>query len=74
MRFANDDTTMRQLRTIRYQDITEDLRSKLDAGAFAVGRLLPSEAELSHTYEASLEARIIDRPGFCGGRLPLSPM
>ena len=44
---------MRQVRTIRYQEIAEDLRSKLDAGAFAAGRLLPSEAELSHTYEAS---------------------
>ena len=53
LRLAFDDTTMRQVRTIRYQEIAEDLRGKLDAGAFAVGRLLPSEAELSTTYSAS---------------------
>jgi GntR family transcriptional regulator len=44
---------MRQVRTIRYQEIAEDLRANLAEGAFAVGRLLPSEAELSHTYQAS---------------------
>jgi GntR family transcriptional regulator len=44
---------MRQVRTIRYQEIAEDLRGKLEAGAFAIGRLLPSEAELSSTYSAS---------------------
>jgi GntR family transcriptional regulator len=41
------------VRTIRYREIAEDLRSKIDAGAFAAGRLLPSEAELSHEYAAS---------------------
>jgi len=41
------------VRTIRYQEIADDLRTKIDAGAFAAGRLLPSEAELSHEYAAS---------------------
>jgi GntR family transcriptional regulator len=41
------------VRTIRYREIADDLRSKIDAGAFAAGRLLPSEAELSHEYAAS---------------------
>jgi GntR family transcriptional regulator len=41
------------VRTIRYREIADDLRTKIDAGAFAAGRLLPSEAELSHEYAAS---------------------
>jgi GntR family transcriptional regulator len=41
------------VRTIRYREIADDLRSKIDAGAFAAGRLLPSEAELSQEYAAS---------------------
>jgi len=41
------------VRTTRYQEIADDLRPKIDAGAFAAGRLLPSEAELSHEYAAS---------------------
>ncbi len=40
-------------RTIRYRAIAEALRARLDAGEFAAGRVLPSEAELSATYEAS---------------------
>ena len=44
---------MRQVRTIRYREIAADLRRRLDEGEFVVGRLLPSEAELSGAYSAS---------------------
>lgn len=41
------------MRTPRYQTIADDLRGRVDAGEFAAGRLLPSEAELSAAYAAS---------------------
>jgi GntR family transcriptional regulator len=41
------------VRTIRYREIAADLRARVDAGEFAAGRLLPSEAELSVRYAAS---------------------
>src|SRR5699024_8955592 len=41
-----------QVRKIRYLDIADDLRERLNADEFARGRL-PSEAELSHSYAAS---------------------
>lgn len=44
---------MRQVRTIRYREIAADLRSRLEAGEYAAGRLLPSEARLSAGYSAS---------------------
>jgi GntR family transcriptional regulator len=44
---------MRQVRTIRYQEIADALRQRVDAGEFAAGRLLPSEAALSAEYDAS---------------------
>lgn len=44
---------MRQVRTIRYRDIAADLRTRVEGGEFTVGRLLPSESELSATYSAS---------------------
>ncbi|HWJ60504.1 MAG TPA: GntR family transcriptional regulator [Acidimicrobiales bacterium] len=44
---------MRQVRTIRYRDIAEDLRTRVEGGEFTAGRLLPSESELSATYSAS---------------------
>lgn len=44
---------MRQVRTIRYRDIADHLRTRIDGGEFAVGRLLPSEADLSRSYEVS---------------------
>lgn len=40
------------MRKIRYLDIADDLRSRLNAGEFTNGRL-PSEADLSDTYDAS---------------------
>lgn len=41
------------MRTIRYQEIADDLRNRLGGGEFPAGRLLPSEAELGSAYEAS---------------------
>jgi GntR family transcriptional regulator len=41
------------VRTIRYREIASDLRARVDAGEFAAGRLLPSEAELSVRYSVS---------------------
>jgi GntR family transcriptional regulator len=38
---------------VRYQEIAEELRSRLAAGEPAPGRLLPSEAELGAAYAAS---------------------
>lgn len=44
---------MRQVRTIRYREIAEDLRGRIDGGELSAGRLLPSESELSGAYSAS---------------------
>ena len=44
---------MRQVRTIRYRDIAEDLAHRISSGEFTSGRLLPSESELSGHYSAS---------------------
>jgi GntR family transcriptional regulator len=41
------------VRVIRYRAIADDLRRRVTAGEFAAGRTLPSEAELSTSYEAS---------------------
>jgi GntR family transcriptional regulator len=41
------------MRTIRYREIADTLRARLDSGEFPPGRLLPSEAELSGAYGAS---------------------
>ncbi len=41
------------MRTIRYHQIADDLRSRLDGGEFAAGRRLPSEAALGAHYDAS---------------------
>lgn len=41
------------MREIRYQTIADDLRRQVTTGALGAGRLLPSEAELGHTYGAS---------------------
>lgn len=46
-------TTMRQVRTIRYRDIADQLRRRIADGEFGAGRLLPSESDLSATYSAS---------------------
>jgi GntR family transcriptional regulator len=41
------------VRTIRYREIADDLRGRVQAGEFAAGRLLPSESELGQRYDAS---------------------
>ena len=41
------------MREIRYRKIAADLRERVEAGEFAAGRTLPSESELSASYEAS---------------------
>ena len=41
------------MRRIRYRDIADDLRGRVGIGEFAAGRTLPSESELSGSYEAS---------------------
>jgi GntR family transcriptional regulator len=41
------------VRELRYRTIAEQLRRRVEAGEFAAGRLLPSEAELSEAYDAS---------------------
>jgi GntR family transcriptional regulator len=41
------------VREIRYRAIADELRRRVEAGEFAAGRTLPSEAELSAAYEAS---------------------
>jgi GntR family transcriptional regulator len=41
------------VRTIRYQEIADDLRERLESGEFGAGRLLPSESELAGAYRAS---------------------
>lgn len=41
------------MREIRYRAIADDLRRRVGAGEFAAGRTLPSESELSGSYEAS---------------------
>lgn len=41
------------MRTIRYREIADAIRRRIEAGEFAAGRLLPSEAELGAAYEAS---------------------
>ncbi len=40
-------------RTIRYREIADQLRERVERGEFVAGRLLPSEAELSVRYKAS---------------------
>ena len=41
------------MRQTRYQQIADKVRQRVSAGELIPGRLLPSEAELSHTYGAS---------------------
>lgn len=50
---GRNDTSIGQVRTIRYRAIADELRDRISAGEFAAGRLLPSEAELSGAYDVS---------------------
>jgi GntR family transcriptional regulator len=41
------------VREIRYREIAADLKARVDAGEFAAGGVLPSEADLTRSYDAS---------------------
>jgi len=41
------------VRTIRYHQIAEELKGRVRSGAYAVGRVLPSESELSSEFSVS---------------------
>jgi GntR family transcriptional regulator len=41
------------VRSVRYHEIAAELRSRITAGEFSGGRLLPSEAQLADSYAAS---------------------
>lgn len=41
------------MRTIRYQEIADELRGRVRSGSYAAGRLLPSESALSAQFDAS---------------------
>ncbi len=41
------------MREIRYREIAADLKRRVESGEFAAGGLLPSEADLTRTYDAS---------------------
>jgi GntR family transcriptional regulator len=72
-------------RTIRYREIADELRVRIDAGEFGAGRVLPSEAELSARYRASrvtirralealrTEGLVSSRQGF-GWFIPADPL
>src|ERR1700712_3760586 len=53
MTSGTGNTSSRQVRSIRYQQIAADLRDRIGRGEFAAGRVLPSEAEMSAHYESS---------------------
>ena len=38
------------MRSVRYQEIADDLRGRIATGDFSGGRLLPSEAQLAETF------------------------
>jgi GntR family transcriptional regulator len=44
---------MGQVRQTRYHQIADELRARVEHGDYGAGRLLPSEAELSTTFDAS---------------------
>jgi GntR family transcriptional regulator len=46
-------TSMVQVRQTRYDQIADELRTRVEAGEYGAGKLLPSEAELSSRFGAS---------------------
>ena len=46
-------TTIIQVRTIRYHQIAEELKGRVMSGAYASGRLLPSESDMSAEFSVS---------------------
>jgi len=69
-------TSIVQVRLIQYHQIANSLRSRIEAGEFFAGRVLPSEAELSTEFKVSRvtvrralevlrdEGLVISRQGF----------
>jgi GntR family transcriptional regulator len=53
LRFLSRYTTLIQVRTIRYHHIADELRGRILSGAYASGRLLPSESVLSSEFGVS---------------------
>lgn len=53
MLFVSVYTTLIQVRTIRYHQIADELRARILSGAYAAGRLLPSESDLSGEFSVS---------------------
>jgi len=51
--FVSVYTTLIQVRTIRYHQIAEELRGRIMSGAYASGRIMPSESELSSEFDVS---------------------
>jgi GntR family transcriptional regulator len=46
-------TTLIQVRTIRYHQIADEIRSRISSGQYVAGRLLPSESEVSTEFAVS---------------------
>jgi GntR family transcriptional regulator len=53
LRSEANNTSIRQVRHHRYQQIADSLRRRVEAGEFVAGGLLPSEADLVARYKAS---------------------
>ena len=51
--FVSVYTTLIQVRTIRYHQISDELRARILSGAYAAGRIMPSESDLSHEFDVS---------------------
>lgn len=41
------------MRTIRYREVADQIRRRIEAGEYAAGRVLPSESEFSHEFDVS---------------------
>lgn len=48
-----ENTSIEQVRTIRYREIAEELRGQIANGNLVAGQVLPSEAELSKSHSVS---------------------
>lgn len=69
-------TSIGQVRTVRYHEIANSLRTRIEVREFSAGRVMPSEAELSGEYKVSRvtvrraleilrdEGLVISRQGF----------
>jgi GntR family transcriptional regulator len=50
---VSDQANPRRVREIRYRQIAQQLRERVQSGVYGAGRLLPSEAELGAEFDAS---------------------